>query len=468
MSLEIYEIKNLVVNKSYIGLTTVGLEQRWIQHRAHIRQGYQSGHPLYIDLADYGLDAFSVQVIGKADNIQQLNKLERQFIADRGTLVPNGYNLSPGGGAGVNQVGKPITYNGQKFSSHKKLARSRGILYETFLYRLKNGWTLPEAIGDEPTPYTSANAIPIEVDGVRYDSIAIAITALGLTSSTVYVRLSRNHSIEEAFGLEPIYHPLYQRVVIDKEHQFKSLREAASFYGVKYTVVKDRLRNNQRNKVTRWTVRQALGIDAPPNRPLPPKNKWQEIEYEDKVFPSRNHLARHLNLDPQLFADRLKAGYSFQKIIDTPVRKGRGLDGSPNSKSHAVINVENQQQRFHSVSDFAKFLGLSKSRCRFFLKNRFPFFGKQFCFEHEFDDFVLNTDNVPKICGCVREISTGRVWSNAGEAGKELGLTASGITQHCARIYDQQKFVYVCDALSLNHVSGSSREILGASCRWPP
>ena len=171
-SYEIYKITNSVIQKSYIGLTTAGVEQRWIEHRAYARRGSEKSHPLYQDMLDFGLDCFTITHIACCLNLDDLKYFERQIIAQEGTLAPNGYNLSSGGQGGFITTAKGIEYNGVFYQTHKSLAEAFNIDYGVFLYRLKSDWSVQEALAVEAPPKTDPNAIEVTLPVGTFGSIS--------------------------------------------------------------------------------------------------------------------------------------------------------------------------------------------------------------------------------------------------------------------------------------------------------
>ena len=130
---DIYRITNSVIQKSYIGLTTVGVEQRWIEHRAYAKRGAEKSHPLYQDMIDYGLDCFTITHIACCKNLEDLKRTERELIAAESTLTPLGYNLSSGGQGGFITSAKGVEYGGAFYQTHKDLAGTFKVDYGVFM-----------------------------------------------------------------------------------------------------------------------------------------------------------------------------------------------------------------------------------------------------------------------------------------------------------------------------------------------
>ena len=93
MTCGIYKIENLINHKIYIG-QSIQIERRLQKHKT-IKDD------LYIHRAiqKYGVDNFSFEVIQECDQ-QQLSQREIYWIDFYNSLIPNGYNMIPGGSNG--------------------------------------------------------------------------------------------------------------------------------------------------------------------------------------------------------------------------------------------------------------------------------------------------------------------------------------------------------------------------------
>lgn len=114
-----YRITNLTTNKSYVGVTTVGIDRRFKQHCWAAISGEQN--ILYKAMRKYGVENFIVEELAHAVGEQEnLYALEKQVVAQEGTEIPNGYNMTSGGENPPSQLGKPSRRKGVRISEEEK------------------------------------------------------------------------------------------------------------------------------------------------------------------------------------------------------------------------------------------------------------------------------------------------------------------------------------------------------------
>lgn len=92
----IYKITNTITNKAYIGQTTQSLTERFWQH-CHRSPSQSDRSAIHNAIKKHGKDNFTIEVLATAKSIDELNKLEIQYIKQLNTLSPTGYNLLKGG-----------------------------------------------------------------------------------------------------------------------------------------------------------------------------------------------------------------------------------------------------------------------------------------------------------------------------------------------------------------------------------
>jgi group I intron endonuclease len=87
----VYVITNLINNKKYVGISKQ-VEKRWKYHCEA-----ESRSMLHKAIIKYGKDNFKFEHIANAFSWKNACELEKQFIIEIDTKLPNGYNLTNGG-----------------------------------------------------------------------------------------------------------------------------------------------------------------------------------------------------------------------------------------------------------------------------------------------------------------------------------------------------------------------------------
>lgn len=89
----IYQFRNRINGKCYIGQTIGTLEQRLKGHLS----GQRSNSLIYRAFKKYGVENFDKTIVLYANDLSELNYYEKECIRVFKTLAPNGYNLATGG-----------------------------------------------------------------------------------------------------------------------------------------------------------------------------------------------------------------------------------------------------------------------------------------------------------------------------------------------------------------------------------
>lgn len=147
----------------------------------------------------------------------------------------------------------PFNFKGMVFAYLKDAAEYFGVPKNTVSVRLRDGWTLEEALGLSPRNPSKFAGIPVTINGTRYKSVKAASAALNIDYKLVHSRLERGLSIEEAFGLKSFEYSSKPKTVVVGGRRFSSLRDACKHYGVDKDVLSGRI-----NRLG-WTLEQALG-----------------------------------------------------------------------------------------------------------------------------------------------------------------------------------------------------------------
>lgn len=89
----IYKIQNEITNQIYIGQTTQNLSIRFKQHEYQSRYECKRYSYLHKAINKYGISNFSIKLLCKADNQQELNNREAFCIRIFNSYAPINYNL---------------------------------------------------------------------------------------------------------------------------------------------------------------------------------------------------------------------------------------------------------------------------------------------------------------------------------------------------------------------------------------
>lgn len=89
----IYKVTNTRNGKAYIGQTTHTLRDRW---RLHCHKSSTCRY-LKKAIAEFGMEAFTIEQVDAADSRDELNEKEVAWIERENTMHPNGYNSDKGG-----------------------------------------------------------------------------------------------------------------------------------------------------------------------------------------------------------------------------------------------------------------------------------------------------------------------------------------------------------------------------------
>ncbi len=92
----IYLLTNIINGKKYVGQTSRELSVRINEHF----RDTQSELPIHKAIRKYGEHNFTVDTLAHCSSQDELDKVEGFYIKELGTMVPNGYNLTPGGDSG--------------------------------------------------------------------------------------------------------------------------------------------------------------------------------------------------------------------------------------------------------------------------------------------------------------------------------------------------------------------------------
>ena len=88
---KIYKITSLDTNKSYVGVTSLEVEERWASG-----SGYCKQKQFYSDIIKYGWNRFKKEILSESNDLKESRKLEAYYIKEFNCIYPNGYNIFNG------------------------------------------------------------------------------------------------------------------------------------------------------------------------------------------------------------------------------------------------------------------------------------------------------------------------------------------------------------------------------------
>ncbi len=94
----LYLITCLVSGRQYVGFTSAPVDVRWQRHCAYARRGKKL--ILSQAIVKYGSEAFVVEHIATTLGLENACAIETDLIAQYGTYMPSGYNMTLGGQGG--------------------------------------------------------------------------------------------------------------------------------------------------------------------------------------------------------------------------------------------------------------------------------------------------------------------------------------------------------------------------------
>ncbi len=217
-----------------------------------------------------------------------------------------------------------IEYEG-KYYYKKELAKKFNQKTDTVYYRLKQGWSLEDAL--KSPLHTQNRGTGIEYKGKTYRSIRELAKKQGINPKTVNYRLSLGWSLEDAVekavrsrtNIEVVPTPKAEKRKIEYKGKYYYIKELAKKYNQKTPTVYYRLKQG-------WSLEDAL--KSPPHT----QNKGKGIEYKGKTYRSIRELAEKQGINPCIVNYRLSLGWSLEDAVEKAVR-------------HRESNIENEPNR---------------------------------------------------------------------------------------------------------------------------
>ena len=143
--------------------------------------------------------------------------------------------------------------NGLIFKSKKQMCDYYNETETTYQSRLRRGWTERQALGIDPPKYSVTCP-----NGKTFKNKTSLLEYYDVDYKVYTQRLERGWTESQALGIEPSPDSKYV-ITCPKGIPFKNIPSMCEYYGVLHNTYKTR------RNIKKWTMRQALGIDPPPN-----------------------------------------------------------------------------------------------------------------------------------------------------------------------------------------------------------
>lgn len=234
----IYEIRNLISGKRYIG-QSIYVHHRKLSHLSLLRNKKHPNKKLQNAFNKYGENNLIFNTILECSP-DEINQIEKYYIWLYDTYK-NGYNMDLGGYDKSN-FGKEFEYNGIKYQSIHKTAIELGIHPNTLSKRINNGYN-----GDDKIPHRGySQAKPCEWNGVQYRSIKFAARCLGISDVTLGDRLKKGQKCDADIGVWQT-----GKQVIVNDVLYNSIKEAAQNTGISRETIRKKYLNNSNTNLTK-------------------------------------------------------------------------------------------------------------------------------------------------------------------------------------------------------------------------
>jgi hypothetical protein len=97
-----------------------------------------------------------------------------------------------------------LEHNGKQYRSASELAEAFDIKVGTLTYRLRQGWSLDAALGQEAAPERNERVSSFEVDGKRYRGAVELCAAYSVSVSSFRFRQNAGWTLRQALDLDPL------------------------------------------------------------------------------------------------------------------------------------------------------------------------------------------------------------------------------------------------------------------------
>ena len=116
----LYIITSQTSGKQYVGITGLSIHRRWKDHIDSAREGRK--YAICGAIRKYGVEDFKIEEKEQTQDQDEISQLEKEYIQNLNTLIPNGYNMIEGGLYEVSWTEKMLA-NQSEMSTKNNLER---------------------------------------------------------------------------------------------------------------------------------------------------------------------------------------------------------------------------------------------------------------------------------------------------------------------------------------------------------
>lgn len=215
---------------------------------------------------------------------------------------------------------KPVSYKGKEYGSRKELCQEYGLDENLVTGRLRQGWTIEEAVETAPGERV-INGTPVEYEGVRYPSLKSLAEELGFSVSVLQHAYYRTKDIEESVKYCREY---ASRDMTVWGKTYRSLAEVSLVFGISHYHL---VSQAQEGKRLEEVVKKAL--------------ETEPILFHGKRYECFGELCAEWGMQPTTVYGRLRYGMDLEAALTRPVKgvgnkKGISYEGI-DYESHVAL-----------------------------------------------------------------------------------------------------------------------------------
>jgi hypothetical protein len=333
---------------------------------------------------------FEGQVFSSIRDFAKKNKMSPHKVAYRLKLgwsyseaiektIREGFNKT--GSSIGSELHENLHYQGKEYRSVRSLATTFNVSPHKVRYRLKNGWSVGQAIERTKAPETAnkpsiegalskqvkiGTLLPFEINGLSFDTAKKLAEHFGMNPAKVTGRLRNGWSVAQAVE-EEAHDRVHKQHITGKlkvgRKRFSTVIELAETYNTSYRVVQYRLSQGA-------TPSQSVGIEPW----SPGVHKGKKISFRDKTYPSLVELSKAYGTDYNKMSGRIHRGWTLEEALGLSQHKAVKAQRLPSESSPSVgtkkgndvddmlpdliDSIKLGRRKFKSISLFAEHLNL--------------------------------------------------------------------------------------------------------------